>query len=570
MADTRTKAQREIDRSVRNIRLRVVSLIIITLLPIYGLILVVFLDQRNTTTDAVRTQSKSLVTVAVENQERYIVETESYLQTLAQLPVVRHENAAECNRIMAGIMSETPLYTNLGVADLNGDIYCSGFPLSSPVNIADRQYFSQALSLEGFSFGHYQIGRVTGKPSVNFGYPIRDDAGEISGIVFAALDLAWFAELAQGLNIPENSTLTVFDLQGKILVRYPEFETWVGQDVPESGLVRSVNDAGTSDGFVTTAGLDGIERLYYFDSLQPAGKSREAFLTIGYPVEYLSRDAQRILIQNTASLAGVSVISLAVAWLISSSFIADRFRLLEETNRYKSQFVSLVAHQLKTPVNAVLWGLELVLDESKSALSKDYQEMLDSTYSSSQHMLKLIDQLLNLSRIESGRLKVVPEPTDINALVEESIKELTPRIEAKQHSITTSFEDLPKLTVDPLLIREVITNLVSNAVKYTPDKGSVTVQTEQQKGFVKVSVTDSGMGIPLEEQPKLFELFYRASNTRDNEIEGNGLGLYFVRKLVEISGGEIGFSSDEGNGSTFWFTLPLRGSAAREGEVRIG
>lgn len=240
----------------------------------------------------------------------------------------------------------------------------------------------------------------------------------------------------------------------------------------------------------------------------------------------------------------------------------------KEVDRMKTEFLSLATHQLLTPVSSIKWISELLLGDKE--LGKKQKSHVSDIYISAERMRSLINSLLNISRIESGRIMVEPKPTDLRDLVFELIKELKNKIEEKKHTVELKIDSrLKKVNIDPRLIREVYKNYLTNAIKYTPEKGKISIQIKIDKDKIISKVIDNGYGIPKSEQAKIFEKFYRATNIIDIEEGGNGLGLYLAKQIVEVSGGKTGLESEINKGSIFWFTLPLKGSKIKPGEVSV-
>jgi len=241
-----------------------------------------------------------------------------------------------------------------------------------------------------------------------------------------------------------------------------------------------------------------------------------------------------------------------------------------EIDRMKTEFVAVASHQLRTPLSAIKWFIELVLNGDAGEINKEQQEYLEEAYQSNERMITLVNDLLNVSRIESGRLKIEPEATEIKSLVESLLGELKPMLAARKQEVEIDIPgDLPEIKIDPKLIGQVIQNLVSNASRYS-DAGSKIELVVRKKGEeMEFKVIDHGFGIPRAQQAKVFRKFFRADNAIKKVPEGTGLGLYVARSVVEASGGSIGFESREGEGSTFWFTLPLAGSRPSSGEKSL-
>jgi len=239
-------------------------------------------------------------------------------------------------------------------------------------------------------------------------------------------------------------------------------------------------------------------------------------------------------------------------------------------DRAKSEFVSLASHQLRTPLSAIKWFTELLVSGDAGKLSEDQTKYLENIYSSNERMIELVNGLLNISRIESGRIIIDPKPTDLRQLVEQIINDLVSQVnEKKLEMIVTVHSQLPTLNVDPKLVGQVYLNLLTNAVKYTPVGGQIEIAISLRGDEVLSRVTDNGYGIPPDDQKKIFERFYRAGNAVKMVPDGTGLGLYLAKTIVESSGGKIWFESEVNKGTTFWFTLPVTGMNPKAGQVSI-
>lgn len=227
-----------------------------------------------------------------------------------------------------------------------------------------------------------------------------------------------------------------------------------------------------------------------------------------------------------------------------------------EVSRMKSDFVSFVTHQLRTPLAGMRWLLELALQEP--GVPEETGSMLRDAQEANQRLISLVNDLLDVSRLESGKLSLSPEATDLGQMTRSVLDELAPLARNKRHRVELAAGDgLPSVMVDPGLMRQAVLNLLSNAVKYTPAGGEIQVSIVRAGVALLWAVRDSGIGIPAESQGRLFEKFYRADNAVVLETEGTGLGLYLVRLIVERSRGRVWCESEPGRGSVFKFTIPL-------------
>ncbi len=242
----------------------------------------------------------------------------------------------------------------------------------------------------------------------------------------------------------------------------------------------------------------------------------------------------------------------------------------KEIDKAKTEFVSLASHQLRTPLSTINWYSEMLLAGDAGALSVEQKKYVDEIYGGNQRMVALVNALLNVSRIDLGTFSVELEPTNVAELAHNVVKELQPDILTKNLGVEEQYADgLPVMNVDPKLMRIILQNLLSNAVKYTPEAGSITLTVSKVKDQLSIVVKDTGYGIPAAQQAKIFTKLFRADNVREKDTSGTGLGLYLVKSVVEHSGGQVWFESEEGKGTTFYVTLPLSGMKAKPGTRRL-
>lgn len=242
-----------------------------------------------------------------------------------------------------------------------------------------------------------------------------------------------------------------------------------------------------------------------------------------------------------------------------------------EIDRAKTEFVSVASHQLRTPLAAIKWFVELLLAGDAGPTNENQKDFLTQVSESTERMIDLVNSLLNVSRIETGKITIEPEPTNLIELFKKAIREMDQIFKKRKQifKFTEPKKDLPKINIDPHLITEVLLNLLSNASKYTPDGGSVSLGIDIAGEEVLVRVADSGYGIPAHQRHRIFEKFFRAENIMKHSTEGTGLGLYIVKAIIESSGGRIWFETEEDKGTIFYFALPLAGSPQKKGKASI-
>lgn len=234
----------------------------------------------------------------------------------------------------------------------------------------------------------------------------------------------------------------------------------------------------------------------------------------------------------------------------------------------QTEFLSVVAHQLRTPLGSIRWNLEMVLSGDMGELSPELKESMMQIYQSVQRMIILVNQVLIVSRIDQNRVQDQLVPVDIIAVIKDVINEI--KFVSRQEHVNVNLlvpHPINKIIIDPQRFRDVILNLISNAVKYTHINGQVIVEVKTNSDFIAINISDNGIGIPKKEQAKLFSKFFRASNALKSQTEGSGLGLFIVKSYVEAWGGKIEFKSPiqtittatgvQGIGTTFTLTIPL-------------
>lgn len=366
---------------------------------------------------------------------------------------------------------------------------------------------------------------------------------------------------ASGASLLGTTNPIIFSRPIHIALDKPWFETYTS-----STYLSLENRSNSSLAGIVGSSVEEIKTLLnriplktlYVVKLQ-ARRRVVGLLVVGFeiPVAQLTQDDTTLLDRVTDSIG----VALDNKLLFEEN--QSVLRQLRETNaklkaldEAKDDFISMASHQLRTPLTSVKGYISLVLEGDAGGLTKVQQRMLEQAFNSSQRMVYLIADLLNVSRLKTGKFVIETKPVNLADIVNEEIAQL--REAAKSRQLTLEYTrpgDYPVLMLDETKIRQVIMNFVDNAIYYTPSGGTVRVELIDKPLSVEFKVVDNGLGVPKAEQPHLFTKFYRAANARKARPDGTGLGLFMAKKVIIAQNGALIFNSVEGKGSTFGFSF---------------
>ena len=263
-------------------------------------------------------------------------------------------------------------------------------------------------------------------------------------------------------------------------------------------------------------------------------------------------------IEEPQIVALIVLVVTAVLFMVAAS-ITRSFERLAEANRMKSEFVSVVSHQLRSPLSNLRWAIELLMSGRIGQIEEKQLEYFKILKENSNRMKELVSDLLTVSRIETAELPTKKEECHLEDIIKDFIKEFQPFATASNVEIAFKPQlNLPKVLVDASQIKLVIENLLDNAIRYIKEPGKVEIRLERQNEQLYFEIKDTGVGIPKDDQKYIFQKFFRSENIMRHQTQGTGLGLYIARAIIEKLRGKIGFKSQEGKGSTFYFTLPIK------------
>ena len=347
--------------------------------------------------------------------------------------------------------------------------------------------------------------------------------------------------------------LVVVDKEGKINYINKSFEEmlgWKSQEIIGKSMVE----------VVPREDLHGIEVSFKERILTQVLAGQKFVADLTNPFYYLRKDKSRFPV---SSIVAPVILNKKIVGAV------EVFRDITKEkgiDKAKTEFVSLASHQLRTPLSTVNWYSEMLLTGDVGAISSEQKIYLEEIYKGNQRMVDLVNTLLDVSRIELGTFDGESKPTNIVALVESVIEEQKLQIDEKKLKLKCVIADhIPLIQVDPKLIRMVMQNLLSNSVKYTPERGKISIllALDDKKNIV-IKISDTGYGIPNGQQDKIFTKLFRADNVVGKDTEGTGLGLYIAKSIVDQAGGSLWFESEENKGTTFNLLLPI-GKVKRNG-----
>jgi two-component system, NtrC family, sensor kinase len=262
------------------------------------------------------------------------------------------------------------------------------------------------------------------------------------------------------------------------------------------------------------------------------------------------------VIELLKTFATQSVLAIQNARLFRE--IEEKSRQIEAANRHKSEFLANMSHELRTPLNAIIGFSEVLQEKLFGELNEKQAEYTDDILTSGRHLLSLINEILDLSKVEAGRMELELATFDLPLAIDNARTFVRERATKHGIALDVAVDDrLGDFLGDERKIKQILLNLLSNAVKFTPEGGRIGIDARQTDGSVEISVSDTGVGIAAEDQPKVFEEFRQVGSDYAHKVEGTGLGLTLAKKFVELHGGKIWLDSEVGKGSTFTFTLPI-------------
>jgi signal transduction histidine kinase len=597
-------------------RTRLVILMLLAVLPAFGLVVYEYLEQRRLETERVREGAIAVARLAAANQESFTKNTRQLLTTLAQFPsLLLGSNRAYCETHLSNLRKLSPDYLNFGLVETNGNIFCSAEPFDGKVNISDRAYFHQVVQTKKFSTGIFQVGRLTGRQGLNFGYPVLDEKGDLQRVVYASLKLAPLSEALARVPVPYNGTITVLDRAGTVLARSPDAKNLIGKSLADDAVVKRM--LARKEPIFEMPGADGIARLHavslvdesilisvsiplnaslasanetlarnlailgfvaLFILVASAFYARRAFL---WPVNSLATAAKRLASGDLKARAGKIGGSAELAQL-GKAFddmaqqlqkrqseiiqaneqinrlnqnlelrVKDRTAQFEAANKELEAFAYSVSHDLRAPLRHITSFADLLRRKAHD-LDPESTRCLEFITTGAKQMELLVQDLLNFSRTSRTEMRL--RQFQLGELVDEVKGSIQSELNGRV--IRWNIHPLPEVHADPALLRVVFNNLLGNAVKYTRPRVSASIEigTCPSEREHIIFVRDNGVGFDMQYVGKLFGVFQRLHH--EEEFEGTGIGLATVQRIIVRQGGRVWAEGKENEGATFYFSLP--------------
>lgn len=311
------------------LRTFIITLILMVIIPSMSLMLYTARQHYKTARDLAEQQLIGLVRTIAAEQNQLIAGTRQLLVRMSKLQAIQDPaSAIQCHQFLEDLLGLYSLYTNFGVANANGDMYCSALTLQQHTNIGDRLYFKRTMQTHDFGIGEYQVGRVTGVPGLNFSYPFFDDQGRVKGAIFAALSLDWLQSLVIKDKLPQGTSLRIIDSNGHILVQYPHFDKYSGESIVDTPLYKYLQENRDKDSAVISD-KDNIRRFYAYSPL--INSDAGIYIAADVPETFLAGVVDRQFIQNTLILILLSMVISGIAWIFSRTLFLQRIQILINT-----------------------------------------------------------------------------------------------------------------------------------------------------------------------------------------------------------------------------------------------
>jgi signal transduction histidine kinase/DNA-binding response OmpR family regulator len=606
----------------RSLRSRFLLIAIVAMAPVAVMMVQFAADARERAIQTTYERASLLAALAVERKRYIIEEAHAILTFLSETSEVR-AGGAECNALLARSVNLHEWIISLRRSNLDGSSACASPPEVARPNVADRGYFERALDRSAFVLSELIVDRATGQPTMFAAMPIFEN-GRAIGVLSLGISPNIFGSVEVDEDDPRlDLSMFVVDRNGTLIARVPGVPELVGRNLRDRAVVQTA--LRNPRGMAELPDLVGIPRLFAFRPLPGTGAVlavglsrasvvdpinaalRERLALIGIILAgsvllgllgvqfFITRPLRRLTATADALERGdfsarspvtgsgeMEILSRALDRMAAA--VQDRDRQVkaamemaqnalaraEEASRAKTEFLASMSHEIRTPLNGIIGYTELLLDQD---LKPEQRHNLVRIQFAGAALLTVVNDILDFSKIEAGQIELHPDPFSLEALIDNTASIVADLAARKGLTMEVDLDaDLPKALVgDEARLRQILLNLLNNAVKFT-QQGSVRLHvrchsSSSECETICFSVRDTGIGIPRDQRKRLFHRFSQVNQSSTRGLGGTGLGLAISKRLVQLMGGKIGLESEEGKGSTFWFTVPL--PRADEADVKV-
>jgi signal transduction histidine kinase len=456
------------------------------------------------------------------------------------------------------------LVIRMSVVDRNGALAWASTGTKPGLFLGDREWFRQHVenTADVLRVSRPLVGRTTGILSVQVTRRITLRDGSFGGVAVIALNPSYLSNFYKSINIGSGGGIALFGTDGYLRAQPSSGPLQLNQDLRDSSVLRA--HAQQPVGLVHAVGRsDGVARIIAYRTLEMLPLIVAVAITEQDALAPFEHQKRPVLLAG----ALLTVLFGALAYLLIRQVVAhaqveaELRRAKEEAeaaNVAKSEFLANVSHELRTPLNAVIGFSEVMRDALMGPIDNRYREYAQDIHESGQHLLRLIGDVLDLSKIGAGRLELHDEPVDLGQLVQACHRLLAERARDSKVALEIDIaRDLPVLMADPVRLKQIVLNLMSNAVKFTAEGGRVTTRAAPDAdGGVTITVADTGIGMTAQEIEVALEPFRQVDNAMSRRYEGSGLGLPLAKQLAELHGGRLEISSEPGAGTIARVRLP--------------
>ena len=532
------------------IRLRLLFQTILTIAPVIALIFYINLVSLRNSKQLQINQLKNTVRLVATEQMQIIEGARQLLITLSTSDQIKNPTS-NCANYLSEVLSKYQRYSNIALADTRGNVVCSANTPESPINISDRYFFKSILETKDFIIGEYSVSKITKESIISFAYPVFNNDGIFSGVIYSSLDLNWLSKIISNLDLNEKAVLMILDRKGKVLTKNVDLDSVMGKPYSSEKLIKNLNK---NEGFVEVKEKNH-ERFFY--AFKEIGSTKSSlYVAVGLPESVVYRVPNKAFKNSIFISLAIGLMSIIGGWFAGKSLITNMIAAITKVDQLKKDFVSLVSHQLRTPLTAIKYFNEILLSGSPGNLEPKQKEFLQDSLASTNRLIFLVGTLLNISRLESGKIKFNLQKESLPRLIRSSQLEINHLFIQKKLKFIFQAQTSKPALIDAKLINQVVANLLTNAVKYSNPKTAIETKITIGKVEIITSIKNYGIVISQDERVNVFTKFFRSEAVRKVDQEGSGLGLYLSKLIVEMHGGRIWFTSSTKSGTTFFFTIP--------------